>query len=63
MNDELKTHMGKSGTGGQYTCNEYRQEMILLSLRMRLSKDDLPESEKKTIQKEIQQLESTMDMT
>lgn len=37
--------------------------MILLSLRLRLNKENLPESEKKLIQKEIQQLESTMDMT
>ena len=47
----------------KYTCNEYRQEMILLSLRMRLNKKNLPESERKKIQSEIQQLETTMEMT
>jgi hypothetical protein len=46
----------------KYTCNEYRQEMILLSLRLRLNKENLPESEKEKIQYEIQQLEFTMDM-
>ena len=46
----------------KYTCNEYRQEMILLSLRMRLNEKDLPEAERKKIQKEIQQLESSMEM-
>lgn len=47
----------------KYTCNEYRQEMILLSLRMRLNKENLPESERKKIQFEIQQLEATMEMS
>jgi len=47
----------------KYTCNEYRQEMILLSLRLRLNKENLPESEKEIIQKEIRQIESTMEMT
>ena len=47
----------------KYTCNEYRQEMILLSLRLRLNKENLPESEKEIIKKEIRQLEATMDMT
>ncbi len=46
----------------KYTCNEYRQEMILLALQMRLNKESLPESEKEMIQKEIQQIESAMDM-
>ncbi|MBC2716783.1 MAG: hypothetical protein HF978_15880 [Desulfobacteraceae bacterium] len=46
----------------KYTCNEYRQEMILLSLRLRLNKENLPESEKEMIQKQIRQLESTMEM-
>jgi hypothetical protein len=47
----------------KYTCNEYRQEMILLSLRMRLNGENLSESERKKIQLEIQQLETTMEMT
>jgi len=46
----------------KYTCNEYRQEMILLSLQMRLNKEALPETEKEKIKKEIQQLKAAMDM-
>ena len=46
----------------QYTCNEYREEMILLSLRQRLHKKGLAESEKETIRKEISRLESAMQM-
>jgi hypothetical protein len=46
----------------KYTCNEYRQEMILLSLRLRLNEKNLPEAEREKIQKEIQQLESSMEM-
>lgn len=46
----------------KYTCNEYRQEMILLSLRRRLNEKDLPEAEKKELQKEIDQLEAAMEM-
>jgi hypothetical protein len=46
----------------KYTCNEYRQEMILLALQMRLNKENLPEAEKEIIQKEILQMESTMEM-
>ena len=55
--------INKMSDQNKYTCNEYRQEMILLSLQMRLNKENLPESEKKKIQKEIQQLESAMNMT
>lgn len=51
--------MSKQNT---YTCNEYRQEMILLALRRRLCNDNLPESEKETILKEIRQLELMMNM-
>lgn len=46
----------------KYTCNEYRQEMILLSLRLRLNEKNLPEAEREKIQKEIQQIEAIMEM-
>lgn len=46
----------------KYTCNEYRQEMILLSLQMRLNKKNLPESERKKIQDEIERLKLNMNM-
>ena len=50
------------GHQNKYTCNEYRQEMILLTLRLRLNNKKLSESEKEIIQKEIQRLESSMNM-
>jgi hypothetical protein len=46
----------------QYTCNEYREEMILLSLRQQLNKEGLTETEKEAIRKEIRRLESAMKM-
>lgn len=45
-----------------YTCNEYRQEMVLLALQMRLRKPDLSAEEKKTLQREIAILEKEMDL-
>jgi len=46
----------------KYTCNEYRQEMILLSLRLRLNKPDLTELEKETILNEIEKIETVMNL-
>ena len=46
----------------KYTCNEYRQEMILLSLRLRLNKPGVTESEKEIIQNEIKKIETAMKM-
>ncbi len=44
----------------KYTCNEYREEMILLSLQRQLNKKGISEKEKKKILKEIEQLETKM---
>jgi hypothetical protein len=46
----------------KYTCNEYRQEMILLSLRLRLNKPEVTEAEKEVIRNEIKNIEATMQM-
>ncbi|MDA8403726.1 MAG: hypothetical protein M0Z56_05955 [Desulfobacteraceae bacterium] len=46
----------------KYTCNEYRQEMILLSLRLRLNKPEVTEAEKEVILNEISKIETTMKM-
>lgn len=46
----------------RYTCTEYRQEMILLSLQHRLHQQDVSESEKKKIINEIKKIESLMCM-
>ncbi len=46
----------------KYTCNEYREEMILLGLKKRLTSSDLTQEEKEKLQKEIQKIEKQMDM-
>ena len=46
----------------RYTCTDYRLEMVLLSLRQRLAKGELSETEEKEIHKEIERLEAHMGM-
>ena len=50
------------GDKGQYTCREYREEMILLGLRLRLAADDLADAEKEILKEQIRRLENTMCM-
>ncbi|MFN2357224.1 MAG: hypothetical protein ABR534_05755 [Desulfotignum sp.] len=45
-----------------YTCQEYREEMILLALQKRLSAKDLTLEEKNHLQKEIALVETRMGM-
>ena len=45
-----------------YTCNEYREEMMLLGLKKRLSQENLTEEEKQIVIADIEQLESAMSM-
>lgn len=40
-----------------YTCNEYREEMILLALRRRLQQPDLAEEERTRLLGEVARLE------
>ncbi|MFO7783675.1 MAG: hypothetical protein ACQET7_05870 [Thermodesulfobacteriota bacterium] len=47
---------------GQYTCMEYRQEMVLLGLRRRLEQEDLTEEERRALKARLLELESEMDM-
>jgi hypothetical protein len=44
------------------TCNDYRQEMMLLGLRRRLAEEVLSENEKKAIQAEIKRLEESTQL-
>ena len=44
---------------GKYTCNDYREEMILLGLKRRLYREDLSEDERKKILKEIETIEKS----
>jgi hypothetical protein len=46
----------------KYTCTEYRAEMMLLGLKMRLNQKDLTEEEKAAILSEIQKLEEKMGL-
>ncbi len=50
------------GKKSPYTCNEYRQEMMLLGLRRRLNREGLTDAEKEQLQHEIAQLETDMQM-
>ncbi len=45
-----------------YTCNEYRQEMILLALRRKLLLADLTEEERRRLAEEIARLEKELGM-
>lgn len=46
----------------RYTCNEYRQEMILVGLKNQLQRGDLSEEERNDLTEKIHQLELEMDM-
>lgn len=46
--------------GFVYTCNEYREEMILVTLHKQLQRDDLTEKEKQQIRLQIETLEKQM---
>jgi len=46
----------------KYTCTEYREEMVLLSLNRRLKEPGLSPDEKAQIEKEIRELEARMGM-
>lgn len=53
------THKNKE-VSSQYTCNEYREEMILLGLRQKLLQPDLPAEERDKLIKEIARLEKAI---
>ena len=46
----------------KYTCNEYREEMILLGLKKKLASTILTEEEKKELNIRIKEIEKSMDM-
>jgi hypothetical protein len=52
----------KIGNKMKYTCTEYRTEMILLGLKMRLNQKDLTDEEKAEILSEIRKLEEKMGL-
>lgn len=46
----------------KYTCNEYREEMILLGLQKKFASPGLTEEEKEKLNKEIKEITKLMDM-
>ncbi len=46
----------------QYTCSDYRAEMILMSLQRRLEQNDLSDSEKQSLEAEIKRIKLEMGM-
>lgn len=54
--------MTKNNTTGSslYTCNEYREEMILLALRQKLQRSELTEEERLKLMREIDILEKSI---
>lgn len=49
-------------TPPRYTCNEYREEMILAALQRTLMRSDLTAAERKRIESEIIALEKAMGL-
>jgi lipoprotein NlpI len=49
-------------TNQKYTCNEYREEMILAGLQRSLQNPDLTPEERARIEKEIAILEESMGL-
>ncbi|MBF0112845.1 MAG: hypothetical protein HQK74_08955 [Desulfamplus sp.] len=46
----------------KYTCNDYREEMILASLRQQLANPDLSQEAKESLIKEIEKIEKDMGL-
>ncbi len=46
----------------RYTCNDYRQEMMLAGLRRQLADPHLSRSQKEALEKEIRRLEIEMGL-
>ena len=49
-------------TPNPYTCNEYREEMLLLGLKRRLHAEDVSEEERESLVARIKDLEASMGM-
>jgi hypothetical protein len=52
----------KQPSSSTYTCNEYREEMILLLLQQRLQQSDLTVEERRTLLAEIVRLEEKIGL-
>lgn len=45
-----------------YTCSDYRQEMILVGLKKQLADPELSQTEKDRLKEQIRKIEVEMDM-
>jgi hypothetical protein len=45
-----------------YTCNDYREEMILVGLRKRLNRPGITKEEKEELLEEIKKIEQQMGL-
>jgi hypothetical protein len=52
-NNPFEQFMDNRNNPKKYTCNEYRQEMILASLLKQLTRTDLSQEERRQLEKEI----------
>jgi hypothetical protein len=46
----------------KYTCNDYREEMILVSLHKQLARTDLSWEERRHLEKEIRKIEKQIGL-
>ncbi len=46
----------------KYTCNDYREEMILLGLKRRLASREISKKEKQELMEKIKDLEKSMGL-
>ena len=46
----------------KYTCNDYRQEMILVGLRKQLADPKLSATDKALLQEQIRKIETEMEL-
>lgn len=54
--------MAEKKRENRYTCNEYRQEMILAALQKQLRKEGLSDAEKYRLLEEIYKLEKEVGL-
>jgi len=54
-------HMNKRKTM-EYTCTDYRAEMMLLGLKLRLEKDELDDEEREALLSQIRKIEEQMGL-
>ena len=53
-------NQSNKSTTSQYTCGDYREEMILLALRQKLKKVTLTQEEKKSLKKKLSGLKKKL---